>query len=263
MALRQAAEQPHVVMWVCFCAVVAGAWVYLAILSPSGFGAGYAGDLLRSLCLADDDAWSRQSLLAAFAMWSAMILAMMLPSAAPMLATYMDICETADEKAMAIPSPFVLGGGYLSVWLVFSVAMTSAQAALQQHGMLGANEALAHPFAAAVVLAGAGLYQFTPYKHACLQKCAHPMPWFLANWCDTPGGVLMMGVRQGLFCLGCCWAMMLVMFVTGLMNLFWMAAIALVMIAEKTLANARPVSYGSGLGLIAAGAVMCGYAVLR
>ena len=166
------------------------------------------------------------------------------------------------KKAMVIPSPFVLGAGYLTVWLVFSIGMTAVQAALQERGMLSVNETLSHPLVAAAVLVGAGLYQFAPYKHACLQKCAHPMPWFLANWRDDTGGVLMMGVRQGLFCLGCCWAMMLVMFVTGLMNLFWMAAIALVMIAEKTLANAKPVAYGSGLALIVAGAALAGYALV-
>ncbi len=262
-ALRQATQQPHLIMWLCFGVVIAAAWGYVAVVSPSGVRLGAAGDLLRALCLADGDPWSRQSLIAAALMWTAMVLAMMLPSAAPMLATYMDIADAAQEKAMHVPSPFLLAAGYISVWLGFSLAMIVLQAVLQEQGLLGADEALTHPLAAAAVLGLAGAFQFTAFKHSCLRKCAHPMPWFLANWRDTPSGVFAMGFRQGLHCLGCCWALMLVMFAAGLMNLFWMAAIGLVMIAEKTIANPKPVSYGSGAVLLAAALGLAGYALLN
>lgn len=253
--LRQAASSPHLLMWLCFGAVVASAWGYLVAVSPFGLQAGYVGEFLRSLCLADDDPWSRRSLFAAFSMWAAMVLAMMLPSAAPMVATYMDIAEAAEDKSISVASPFVLCAGYLSVWLVFSVSMTVLQSWLQVAGLLAADEAIRHPLLAASVLIGAGAYQFTTIKHACLHKCMSPMPWFLANWREDVAGVFMCGVRQGGYCLACCWAMMLVMFVTGLMNLFWMAAIGLVMIAEKTVANAKPVSYASGAAMIGGGLV--------
>ena len=241
-------------MWLCFGVIVACGWAYVAALSSFGLSTGLAGDLLRSLCLADGDPWSRQSLSAAGVMWGAMVLAMMLPSAAPMLATYMDIAEAAAEKSMTIASPAVLGAGYLSVWLGFSIGAATLQAWLQTHAILSADEVLTSPLLAGLLLIGAGAYQFSDFKHACLHKCAHPMPWFMANWRDDIAGVFALGLRQGGFCVACCWAMMLVMFVAGLMNLFWMAAIGLVMILEKTLANPKPVSYGTGVLLIVAGA---------
>ena len=253
--VKAGAASPHLLMWLCFGAVVAGAWAYLVAITPFGLHSGFTSDLLASLCLTDDDPWSRRSIVAALVMWSAMVLAMMLPSAAPMVATYIDISEAASEKSIAVAPPIVLCLGYLLVWLVFSVAMAVLQARLQQAGMLSGGEVLAHPLSAAVVLIGAGAYQFTAIKHACLQKCVSPMPWFLANWREDVAGVLMNGIRQGSFCVACCWAMMMVMFVTGLMNLFWMAAIGLVMIAEKTVANAKPVSYASGSAMIGGGVV--------
>lgn len=240
-------------MWGCFATIVAGAWGYLWALSPQVAGDGLAADLLRSLCLADDDPWSARSLAAAFVMWSAMVLAMMLPSAAPMIATYMDIAEAAAEKHMPAVPPVVLALGYLAAWLAFSVAAVALQAWLQAHAMLAADEALARPGVAALVLITAGAYQFTPVKHACLNKCARPMPFFLSHWSDETAGVFRIGLLQGAYCVACCWALMSVMFVTGLMNLTWMAVIGIVMILEKTVAEPKPWSYGAGALLLISG----------
>jgi predicted metal-binding membrane protein len=255
-ALRQAVSSPRVVMWTCFGVIVLGAWGYLAAVSPQTAGDSLAVDLLRSLCLADDDPWSSRSLTAAFVMWSAMILAMMLPTAAPMMSTYMDIAEAAREKSMYAVSPLVLAAGYLSVWILFSVAAAVLQAWLQSMAMLTADETLARPGVAGAVLIVAGAYQFAPFKHACLNKCAHPMPYFLGNWRDTVPGVFKIGLAQGGYCVACCWALMLVMFVTGLMNLFWMAIIGIVMIIEKTVAEPKPWSYGAGAILLITGAAI-------
>ncbi len=255
-AFRQVVDAPRAIMWACFSVIVLGAWGYLAAISPQTAGDSFTSDLLRSLCLADDNPWSRQSLTAAFVMWSAMILAMMLPTAVPMLSTYMDIAEAAREKAMHAVSPAVLAAGYISVWVVFSIAATMIQAWLQSMAMLTADETLARPGVAAAVLIGAGLYQFTPIKHACLNKCARPMPYFLSNWRDTVPGVFRIGVAQGAYCVACCWALMLVMFVTGLMNLIWMAVIGIIMILEKSLAEPKPWSYGAGALLLISGAAI-------
>ena len=243
-------------MWLCFGVIVLGAWGYLAAVSPQLAADSLAADLLRSLCLTDDDPWSAQSLTAAFVMWSAMVLAMMLPTAAPMISTYMDIAEAAREKSMYAVSPLVLAAGYLTVWAVFSVAAMMLQAWLQSNAMLTADETIARPGVAATVLIMAGIYQFVPFKHACLNKCAHPMPYFLGNWRDTVGGVFRTGLEQGGYCVACCWALMLVMFVTGLMNLFWMAIIGIVMIIEKTVAEPKPWSYGAGVILLLTGCVV-------
>ena len=106
---------------------------------------------------------------------------------------------------------------------------------------------------AGAVLILAGAYQFTPLKQACLTKCQNPMPFFLANWTDKPAGVFRLGLKQGLWCLGCCWALMLVAFATGLINLVWMAGLGLVMMAEKLYAESRALTWGAGLIFVAGG----------
>jgi len=99
----------------------------------------------------------------------------------------------------------------------------------------------------------AGIYQFSALKHACLRQCQHPFPFFFANWATTPRGVFRLGLRQGFYCLGCCWAMMLVMFAVGVMNVIWMAALGIVMGIEKIGAGKR-FTYGIGVVLIFTGA---------
>jgi predicted metal-binding membrane protein len=170
-----------------------------------------------------------------------------------MLATYMDIAGAGKRKGLEIPSAGVLGVGYLAVWGVFAVAATLAQWGLASAGELSPALKLASPWIGAGVLIGAGAWQFSATKHNCLTKCRRPFTWFMANWRDDTRGVLAMGLRQGIICLGCCWALMAVMFVAGLMNLVWMAVLAIVMVSEKVLPNPKPLVYGTGIVLILTG----------
>lgn len=191
-----------------------------------------------------------------FAMWAAMALAMMLPSAAPMLLTYIEIAQTAAEKGKKIVSVFVLGAGYLVIWLGFSLMAAGAQSALAGYGLVGDGGASLSLGLSAAALLIAGLYQFSPLKDACLTKCRRPFTFFFANWTGRPAGIFRLGLRQGLFCLGCCWALMLVMFSVGLANLIWMALIASVMIAEKVVARPRPLRLAIGATLGFAGTTL-------
>ena len=234
-------------MWSCFGALIVSAWIFLYWHHTGG---GHGGHLGHSITSTHQSALSGMQAVTAFLMWLVMIFAMMLPSTAPMVATYMDIAEAAHDKDMTVVSPWVLIAGYVAAWLLFSIVATVLQLWLLAQALLDAQEAVTHPFLAAGVLVGAGIYQFLPIKHACLNKCASPMPFFLGNWSDRTSGVFRIGFVQGAYCVGCCWALMLVMFVTGLMNLFWMAVIGLVMILEKTVAEPKPWSYGSGALLL-------------
>jgi predicted metal-binding membrane protein len=185
-------------------------------------------------------------------MWIAMVLAMMLPTALPMLAVYVDIAAAAHDKRIAIASPFVLACGYIAVWLGFATI-----AALIQALVIAGNPApLASPLAGGLLFIGAGFYQFLALKHACLTQCRQPMPYFLSHWTNRPLGIFRMGIEQGVHCLGCCWALMLLGFFAGAMNLVWMAAVGIVMILEKTLPDAHALTYGLGGGLIGAGIIM-------
>ena len=159
-------------------------------------------------------------------MWGAMTLAMMLPSAAPMILTYAEIADTAARKGEQVVTPFMLAAGYTAVWFGFATVATAAQIALARLALLDAGMASASGLFSGAIFIAAGVYQFSALKLACLNKCRHPFPFFFTNWATTPRGVLRLGLKQGLFCLGCCWAMMLEMFAVGVMNVIWMAASA-------------------------------------
>ncbi len=167
-------------------------------------------------------------------MWLAMSIAMMLPSAAPMLRTYGDIAQVARTKGEKTVSLMVLAFGYLSVWVAFSMLASSLQIALVS---LGSTTGPTVPIVGGVgglILMLAGLYQFSSIKDACLTKCRNPFNTLFAQWSNRPIGVFKLGLEQGVFCVGCCWALMLVMLVVGTMNLAWMAFFTLFAIVEKS-----------------------------
>lgn len=240
LILRQSTSRPRFVMALCLMVIVAVSGTYLWMAA----GGTLAG-IVSVLCGPSVNA----GFTALLAMWLAMTLAMMTPSAVPMIATYLDIAEAAAAKQMAIVPPLILAAGYGAVWLVFAVAAAVAQWGLLETGYAGAFEGRW----AGIVLLGAGAYQFTSLKHACLSKCRMPMPYFMAHWTDRPLGVFRMGLAQGLNCFGCCWALMLLGFAAGLMNIVWMGFIGLVMVLEKTLPQPKALTYGIGIGLVGAG----------
>ncbi len=244
LLLRQVSDASRLLVWFCLAVIVAAAWAALVYLMHGG-GPG----LYELVCGADGAGVAAAPAL--FAMWLAMAFAMMLPTAAPMIATYLDIAGAARAKQMTIVSPLVLAGGYMAVWIAFAGAAAGLQAGLRSTGL-----DLAAPPVAAALLIAAGAYQFSTLKHACLTKCRRPMPFFLANWTARPWGVFRMGLAQGALCLGCCWALMLLGLAAGLMNVAWMAAAGALMVLEKTLPAPKFLTRGLGFGLIAAGAAV-------
>ena len=185
-------------------------------------------------------------------MWAAMTLAMMLPSTAPMILTYAEIADTAARKGERIVSPFVLAAGYTLIWLGFAAIATLAQFAFTRVALLDNGMQSASGLFSGAIFIGAGVYQFSALKHACLTQCQSPFPFFFTNWATTPRGVFRLGVKQGLYCLGCCWAMMLVMFAVGVMNVLWMAALGVVMTIEK-IGTGKRFTYVVGVALIVGG----------
>jgi predicted metal-binding membrane protein len=174
-----------------------------------------------------------------FLMWAAMTLAMMLPTAAGMIVTYAQIADTAARKGEPAVSPLALTAGYVAVWLGFAFGATALQAALARIALIDPAMASASPAFSGAIFIAVGAYQFTELKHACLTRCQRPFPFFFANWSDQPVAIFRLGLRQGLYCLGCCWATMLAMFAVGVMNVVWMAALGLAMTAEKLTMTGR------------------------
>jgi predicted metal-binding membrane protein len=185
-------------------------------------------------------------------MWAAMTLAMMLPTAGPMILTYAEIAETAARKGERIVSPLVLAAGYATVWLGFALAASVLQLGLARLALLDASMTSASSLLSGAIFLGAGLYQFTPAKHACLTQCQRPFPFFFTNWQTQAKGVFQLGLHQGLHCLGCCWALMLTMFAVGAMNVVWMAGLGITMTMEK-IGSGRTFSHVVGAALVLAG----------
>jgi predicted metal-binding membrane protein len=193
------------------------------------------GSFLDGLCRADfARATSGAGFALIFLMWCAMVLAMMMPTAGPMVMTYAQIADTAERKGDPVASPLMLVGGYVAMWLGFALAATVLQVLLVHAAQLDPALTVAGGLLSAAVFLAAGAYQFSALKHACLTRCQRPFPFFFANWTPRPGGVFRLGLRQGLYCVGCCWVMMLVMFAVGVMNVAWMAVLGIVMAIEKT-----------------------------
>lgn len=204
---------------------------------------------LAQLAMPGSSDWSAASVLAIWAMWALMMAAMMLPSALPMILTFTRLCERSGERARGLG--FV--AAYLLVWLAFSVAATAAQWAFQAMGWVDPMIVSTSAWLTALLLFIAGAYQFSPLKKACLSRCRTPMGFLIGEWRPGARGAFVMGVRHGLFCVGCCWALMALLFVGGVMNLAWVAALALAVAVEKLLPAGQRLASLLGLGLIAAG----------
>lgn len=184
-------------------------------------------------------------------MWTVMMVAMMVPSAAPMILMFANVNRRrAARAATAIPTGyFVLA--YLLIWTVFSLAATAVQWWLSSAALLTAMsmELVSKPLAAGLFVA-AGVFQWTPLKRACLQHCHTPFTFLMKYWRDGRRGAFAMGLRHGIYCVGCCWAVMALLFVAGVMNLLWVLALSILVLVEKLVPRvARP----AGLAMIAAG----------
>jgi predicted metal-binding membrane protein len=253
--LAAALARPQAIAIACVVALAGLGWGALGIMAATSgpTGSSTAVSLWALLCApAGGTASDALDLLLGFLMWSAMVLAMMLPTAGPMILAYADIGETAARKGEPVVSPLLLVAGYVAAWLGFALAAALAQSAFMRPVLM---HPVASTFLPGALFLAAGLYQLSALKHACLARCQRPFAFFFANWTTRPRGVFRLGLRQGLYCLGCCFAMMLLMLAAGAMNIVWMAALGIVMTAEKMTTTPR-VSRAVGAGFIAIGVAL-------
>jgi predicted metal-binding membrane protein len=232
-------------------AAVALAWAYLLIAAaPAASMAAMAAGMAPM-------PWTLAIFAVTAVMWIAMMVAMMLPSAAPMILLFAVIDRNRPEAGSAIGATGLFAFGYLVVWAGFSIAATAAQWELQQAALLSPAMEIGSATTAGFLLLLAGVYQLTPLKQACLRQCRSPLDFLTRYWRAGSIGALGLGLRHGLFCLGCCWAVMALLFAVGVMNLRWVAALTLFVLLEKILPHGRFLGRAGGVGL-----VLCGGAIL-
>jgi predicted metal-binding membrane protein len=241
------------VHWLSFFAALLLAWSVLFAMSVPNdlrdFEAIYGSEWLAALCNVTPDA---AGLMPAFLMWALMSAAMMAPTAFPALSTYDQFPGTSRQGFSQLLA------GYLAVWVGFSVIAAIAQVLLYRAGLIGALGQSQSVVLTALLLLGAGLYQFSPLKEACVSRCRSPLTFFMQHWDEGPWRN---GLRLGLDCLGCCWALMLLGFVGGVMNLAFMGLAMLLMTLEKLPDLGRPLTYPLGWALIAAAGVTFLFAI--
>ena len=228
-------------------AVLAGlAWAYTVRLS-AGMGSMSVNAMAASVAVPSTQSWTLNDVFFMFVMWTVMMVAMMLPSATPMVLLFARVMRKRERDGR----PFVPTGlfvfGYLLVWVGFSAMATLANWGLHVAGLLSSMMGSTTPMIGGVVLLFAGVFQWTPLKDACLSHCRSPLAFLTAHWSDGRGGALMMGLHHGVYCLGCCWLLMALLFVLGIMNLPWIAALTVFVLLEKVLPHGRLVSRFSGI----------------
>jgi len=264
--LRRLARNPRAVVFASVALAALFGWVYLAAMVVDMVPAMDMGELgpgmalfnefnifaglspearaaLAAICLPEgastfgmpnSEIWSAGDAGLVFVMWVMMALAMMLPSAAPMIAAFAELPQPMTTRSARVAPVVVLALGYLSVWVGYAVLATAAQGLLTAARMMSPMMSPATMVIAGTTLVAAGLYQFTPAKLACLLRCQRPIPFFLEKRPASYLEVYRLGIIQGLLCLGCCWALMTVMFAVGVMNVIWIAVLGLLMAVEKT-----------------------------
>jgi predicted metal-binding membrane protein len=198
--------------------------------------------------------WDPAHLLLLFAMWVAMMAGMMLPSAAPALLLYAGVIRRSPDGEGGAPAHvYAFAGGYLLVWTIFSGAATVLQRVLARAFILSPMMEPRSPLFAGILLLAAGAFQFTPYKRACLNACRNPAEFLARHWRPGVAGGFYLGTANGLYCLGCCWALMLLLFVGGVMNLWCIAALTIFVLLEKVAPLGAQGGRLSGLLLAALG----------
>jgi predicted metal-binding membrane protein len=197
--------------------------------------------------------WTGRDLALTFAMWVVMMVGMMVPSAVPMSLLYASVARRAREQGSPVGSTFAFVAGYVAAWTLFSAAATAAQWGLERGALLSPMLASTSPAFGGLLLAGAGAYQWTKWKSACLEHCRAPAYFLSSHWREGGCGAFRMGAAHGLYCLGCCAVLMGLLFFGGVMNLLWVAGLTLFVLLEKLAPHGATIGRAGGVVLLAAG----------
>jgi predicted metal-binding membrane protein len=256
-ALESVLKQDRLIVLGGLVGITALAWVYIGYLA---WEMGHM-DMSMDMAMPHMQTWGGTDLVLLFVMWVVMMVAMMVPSAAPMILMYTTINRRRREQQQPYVPTAVFLGGYLLVWAGFSILATLAQWGLHSAALLSPMMVSTSPVLGSLVLLAAGIFQWTPLKYTCLAHCRSPLGFLMTDWREGHRGALIMGLRHGMYCVGCCWFLMALLFVAGVMNLLWVAAIAAFVLVEKVVPRGDLVGRVAGGILVLAGLVMLGQAL--
>jgi predicted metal-binding membrane protein len=232
------------------------AWSYMVYEASAMYHTGVCHCAGMKMSGPDTEPWSTATLLPLFIMWAEMMVAMMIPSAAPMILTFAMVQRKRREQER----PFVPTGmfllGYLMVWTGFSAVAAFAQWILHARALLSPMMVSTSPVLGGVLLIVAGLFQWTPFKNVCLTHCRSPLSFLMTDWREGRWGALVMGLKHGAFCTGCCWFLMALLFVAGVMNVWWIAILTVFVLLEKVAPQGLSVGKVAGVFLAGWGAWM-------
>ena len=200
--------------------------------------------------------WSVADVFFMFIMWAVMMFAMMLPSVTPTVMIFGRVREKRKESGRPYAPTSAFVGGYLLVWVGFSLLATFANWILHTDGSMTSMMGKVGSQMGGLLLVAAGIFQWTPLKNACLEHCRSPMGFLMQHWREGNSGAILMGLYHGIYCLGCCWLLMLLLFVLGVMNLPWVALLTIIVLAEKILPRGEILGRGLGVFLIGWGVWM-------
>lgn len=255
-ALESLLRRDRVLVATGLAAVVAVAWAWLLWQARTMPMAGASvGATAMAEMTATPHPWQAAEFGFVFAMWAVMMVAMMLPSAAPVILLYARVGRQAAQRGKPFAATGFFAAGYLAAWAGFSLLATLVQWQLVRMLLLDAGMASRNTAFSGLLLVAAGAFQWSALKDACLAQCRTPLQFIQdhGGFRGTPRGAFAIGLRHGAYCLGCCWALMALLFVGGVMNIAWIALISLFVLAEKLAPRVRWLSRVAGLGLLAAG----------
>ena len=252
MARRSALEfvlaRERVPVLAALAATTALAWAYLVMMAG-----GMHGDLPAMVHAVRPGPWTAAHFAMTLGMWAVMMVGMMLPAAAPMVLFFAAFSRRSRAQGHNVAPVGAFVSGYVAVWSAFALAATTLQWGLDRAALLSPHRATVSPVLGGAILIAAGLYQWTPLKDACLDLCRSPVAFVMGHWRPGAGGAFRMGAEHGAFCVGCCWALMALLFVGGVMNLLWVAAITVAVLAEKVAPKGGWIARASGAALLLAG----------
>ncbi len=232
--------------------IVVLSWAYVSSLASDMRDM----DMATEIAMPQMQAWGVTGFALMVVMWAVMMVAMMTPSAAPMILMFAGINRRRQKQQVPYVPTSVFLLGYLVVWSAFSVLATAVQWGLHTVSLLSPMMVSTSPILGGILLLVAGIYQWTPLKQACLSKCRSPLGFVLNEWRAGRWGAFLMGLKHGSYCTGCCWSLMALLFVAGVMNLLWVAAIAGFILLEKMTPAGHRMGQAAGVLLAAWGALL-------